>query len=91
MPSGQDRDTFAGLLLDIHATLSPALTILDGVWAMEGKGPGNGDPRHVGLIAASTDALALDLHIAGLLGAPGDLFPLGRAALSRGLIKGRSL
>ena len=84
---GQDRDTFAGLLLDIHATLAPALTILDGVWAMEGKGPGNGDPRHVGLIAASTDALALDLHIAGLLGAPGDLFPLGRAALSRGLIR----
>ncbi len=85
---GQDRDIFAGLLLDIHSTLAPALTILDGVWAMEGKGPGNGDPRHVGLIAASTDALALDLHIAGLLGAPGDLFPLGRAALSRGLIKG---
>lgn len=83
---GQDRELFAGLLLDIHATLAPALTILDGVWAMEGKGPSNGEAKHVGLIAASSDALALDLHLAKLLGAPDELFPLRQAAIRRGLI-----
>lgn len=83
---GQDRISFANLLLDIHATLAPAMTILDGVWAMEGRGPSNGEPKHVGVIAASTDALALDLHMARLLGAHDELFPLRQAAAQRGLL-----
>jgi uncharacterized protein (DUF362 family) len=37
--AGVDRPHFADLLLDIQQTLKPALTILDGVWGMEGRGP----------------------------------------------------
>lgn len=82
---GLSRDNFASLLLDIYLTVGPVLTILDGVWAMEGHGPSNGRPRKLGLIAASSDAVALDTLIAGLLGANLSQFPLHRTARARGI------
>jgi uncharacterized protein (DUF362 family)/Pyruvate/2-oxoacid:ferredoxin oxidoreductase delta subunit len=82
---GVDRDAFASLHLDIYQAIRPALTILDGVWAMEGHGPANGRPRRVNLIAAATDAVALDVSICRLLGAPLRSFPLYRAAKARGI------
>ena len=83
---GADRDTFASLLLDIERTVSPALTILDGVWGMHVLGPQNGEPFHYGFLAASNHALALDLTVCDLLGVPRSRFPLARAAQKRGLI-----
>ncbi len=83
---GLEREPFASLLLDIYRSVAPALTILDGVWGMEGRGPAGGRPRRVGLVAASRDALALDLAVAGLLGVPPRRFPLHRAARRRGLL-----
>jgi len=82
---GVDRDTFASLLLDIYLTVKPSLTILDGIWGMEGHGPANGRPRHLKLIAAGVDAVALDVGICHLLGVPLRAFPLYRAARSRGI------
>ncbi len=84
--AGVDRPAFANLLLDIHQALRPALTILDGVWGMEGQGPSNGRPRHLGLLAASADALALDLSLCRLLGVPLPSYPLYLAARQRGLL-----
>jgi uncharacterized protein (DUF362 family)/Pyruvate/2-oxoacid:ferredoxin oxidoreductase delta subunit len=83
--AGVDRDTFASLHLDIYQAIRPALTILDGVWAMEGHGPANGRPRRANLIAAATDAVALDVSICHLLGVPLRSFPLYRAAKARGI------
>jgi uncharacterized protein (DUF362 family)/Pyruvate/2-oxoacid:ferredoxin oxidoreductase delta subunit len=83
--TGLDRDTFASLHLDIYLTVKPALTLLDGVWAMEGYGPSNGKPRHLGMIAASEDAIALDLSICRILGIPLTVFPLYRTARTRGI------
>jgi ferredoxin len=83
--AGADRDTFASLHLDIYQALKPALTLLDGVWGMEGHGPSNGRPRRLNLIAAAKDAVALDVSICRLLGARLRSFPLYRAARSRGM------
>lgn len=83
--AGVSRDAFASLLLDIYLGVKPALTILDGVWGMEGNGPSNGDPRRLNLIAAAEDAVALDTALCGLLGVPPRSFPLWRAAQGRGL------
>ncbi|RPI73241.1 MAG: DUF362 domain-containing protein [Desulfobacteraceae bacterium] len=83
--AGVDRDTFVDLHLDIYQTVKPSLTILDGVWAMEGNGPSNGRPRHLGLIAASRDAVSLDVCICHVLGASLHSFPLYRAARKRGI------
>ena len=81
--AGVSRDTFASLLLDIYLTVGPALTIMDGVWGMEGNGPANGSPRHLKLIAAAADAVALDVGICHLFGVPPRSFPLYRSALER--------
>lgn len=83
--AGVNRDTFASLLLDIHFAVKPALTILDGVWGMEGRGPSNGTPRKLDLIAASEDAVALDMTMCRVLGVSPNMFPLYRAAKARGL------
>ena len=49
------------MLLDLAAFISPRLTIMDAVVAMEGDGPGAGDPRPVGLLLGSENPLALDV------------------------------
>lgn len=87
MHAGTNRILFADLLLDICRTVKPALTILDAVWGMQGRGPNNGTPCHLGFLAASCDPLAMDLALAPLLGAHPASFPLYSAAVRRGLAK----
>lgn len=82
--AGVDRDTFARLLLEVYLAVRPSLTVLDGVWGMEGHGPSNGRPRKLGLVAASEDAVALDMAICLVLGLPLRSFPLYRAARVHG-------
>lgn len=83
--AGVDRETFASLLLDIYTAAGPALTILDGVWGMEGRGPSNGTPRKLDIIAASGDAVALDAVVCRILGVSPGMYPLYRAAAVRGI------
>ena len=45
--AGLDRMTFASLLMDIYGAVKPGLSILDGIWGMEGRGPSNGKPQAV--------------------------------------------
>ncbi|HWR57434.1 MAG TPA: DUF362 domain-containing protein, partial [Thermodesulfovibrionales bacterium] len=59
--AGVEKERFAQLLVQIYKAIRPSITILDGILAMEGRGPGkSGTPRELGLIMGSTDALALD-------------------------------
>ena len=58
--SRQGSEYFARMLLDLHTLINPPLSIVDGIIAMEGKGPGFGNPRDLGLIIAGTDAVAVD-------------------------------
>jgi len=81
--AGVDRDSFASLLIDIYLCIRPALTILDGIWGMEGHGPANGKARRINIIAAAEDAIALDVAVCHMLGIPLRSFPLYRAAHKR--------
>lgn len=54
---------FSRLLRAIHDVMPPSLSIADGVVGMEGEGPSNGRPVPLSFLAASTDAVALDLAI----------------------------
>lgn len=83
--TGLNREAFASLLLHIYEAVAPALTILDGIWGMEGEGPGNGEPCQLNLLGAAQDAVALDTTICRLLDIPLDSFPLYRAARERGI------
>ena len=60
----QKRDDFADMLLDLHLALHPRFTIIDGIIAMEGQGPGSGTPRDLGSLFAARDATALDAALA---------------------------
>jgi uncharacterized protein (DUF362 family) len=56
------------LLPALHRILRPALTLMDGIVGMEGRGPVNGKPRRLDLILGSTDGLALDATAMRLVG-----------------------
>ena len=54
------RDQFASLIVGIATVAKPAFSLMDAVIALEGPGPANGTPTHMGLLLASTDPVALD-------------------------------
>ena len=89
--SHPDRQDFADVVLDLTEFLAPRLSIMDGVLAMEGEGPGaSGTPRRVGLLLASESPLALDAAAAELMGLPRASNPLLLAAQRRGLTPNRA-
>ncbi len=61
---------FVKVLLDIFKIKKPHLSIMDGVLAMEGDGPGSGKPRKAGLILASSDAVSLDAVVSEIVRLP---------------------
>ena len=88
--SHPDRTDFADVVLDLTDFLSPRLSIMQGVLAMEGEGPGaSGTPRRVGLLLVSENPLALDVAAAELMGLPRESNPLLLAAQRRGLTPNR--
>ncbi len=69
MRAGVDRIMFAKLLVQIYQAAAPAFTIVDGILALEGQGPGkSGQPRELGFLVGGADAHAVDKTICTLLG-----------------------
>lgn len=60
---------FSQMLVALNLLLKPKvrLHIMDGVMAMEGNGPRNGDPVHIGVLLFSTDPVALDTVMCNLI------------------------
>ena len=81
---GRDFDRFADLLLDIWLAVRPRINLVDAIVCMEGNGPGSGTPVRRGVLAASSDALALDRALTEWFQA-GDT-PILRRAARRGLL-----
>lgn len=55
-----DKVKFGRMLVDIAKHISPCLTIVDGIEAMQGSGPLNGTPYPLRLMACGQDMTALD-------------------------------
>lgn len=70
--AGRMTDNFAHVLLQIYETVQPEWSLIDGILSMQGNGPNAGEPRHVGIICASRDAIALDSVVTYLVGFPTD-------------------
>ncbi|MDP3765225.1 MAG: DUF362 domain-containing protein, partial [Nanoarchaeota archaeon] len=72
-----DMEYFANMLLDLYALLRKkvVLNIMDGVYGMEGNGPCSGNPKFAGVLAASSDAVALDFIMCKLIGLNVDNLP----------------
>jgi len=82
-------DLFSRMLVDLNRFLRPRLFVMDGIVAMEGNGPQNGTPRSMGVLLFSTDPVALDATVCGMVGldpalvlpiAYGEELGLGRAS-----------
>jgi len=56
------------LLATLHQVLRPKLAVMDGIVAMEGRGPANGKPRRLDVVLASRDSVALDATAMRLIG-----------------------
>lgn len=80
LKAGADKELFAEMLLDVYRLREPDLNIVDAVVAMEGDGPGSGDPRPVGLLLAGANAVAVDVIAAEIAGIPKKLLYLENAA-----------
>lgn len=68
-------DSFARMLIDLNKYVSPRFYIMDGIVAMEGNGPGSGDPTPMNVILLSTDPVALDGVFARLVYLKPELVP----------------
>lgn len=81
MRTGVDRLMFGRLLVQIYQAVAPAFTIVDGILALEGQGPGkSGRPRELGLLVGGANGHAVDKTICTLLGLdPGQLLTCAQA------------
>ncbi|HIJ57626.1 MAG TPA: DUF362 domain-containing protein [Deltaproteobacteria bacterium] len=69
MRAGVNRHMFTTLLVQIYRAIDPSLTIIDGILAMEGQGPGKGgSPRRLDVLVASNNAAAADAVVCNILG-----------------------
>ena len=64
---------FSQMLVDLNLFLKPRLFIMDGIIAMEGNGPRNGDARKMNVLLFSTDPVALDATVCRLINLNPDL------------------
>jgi len=63
-------DRFTSALADIYSVSNPQLTVIDGYFAMEGNGPGSGEPVKLDLILAGYDGVALDTTVCNITEIP---------------------
>ncbi|MFA5092871.1 MAG: DUF362 domain-containing protein [Candidatus Omnitrophota bacterium] len=92
---------FAKILVDIYQETKPALTIIDGILAMEGDGPAtSGKIRQLNLLLGGADCVALDTVMAKIMGITGKEVlstkeavrrNLGEGQLSKILVEGESI
>jgi len=85
--TGVNRYLFAKLLVQTCMVVNPSVTILDGILAMEGQGPGRGGiPRRMGILVGSADPVLLDMAVCRMLGIDPFSLMTNRAALDMGLV-----
>jgi len=76
---------FQSMILEVFKLRVPDLFIMDAIVGMQGNGPAGKDLRHIGLIMASDNAVALDAVMARMVNlAPRDL-PVLPLAAAQGL------
>jgi uncharacterized protein (DUF362 family) len=80
MEAGKDADRFGDMLVETARSINPDLTILDGIIGHEGNGPSAGEPRDLGVLAASTDVFAIDVAMLEILKIDPTIVPISRAA-----------
>ncbi len=81
---GKNADDFCGLLIDIYKFLNPVLTIIDGVFVMDGPGPIRGRTRPLGWLIGGTDPIACEAICCKLVNINPDGLPIIKTAKQKG-------
>jgi len=81
---GSRQDEFCELLIDIYRFLNPALTIIDAVTAMDGRGPIRGRARPLGWLIGGTDPIACETICAKLVNIEPEDIPIIKTAKQTG-------
>jgi len=76
----QGAEPFSQMLVDLLLAVHPSLTVMDAVLGMHGNGPRNGQPKQIGAILASTDAVAVDAVACQMVGINPMMVPTTRVA-----------
>ena len=76
---------FARMLADLNTVVTPALHVMDGIVAMDGNGPGSGDPFPINAILVSTDPVALDAAFCKLVDLDPELVATNVACMEAGV------
>ena len=77
---------FANIMVDLNEYLRPCLYLCDAVDGMEGNGPTQGTPRHLGLLLGGTNPYAIDRVCAEITGIREEELLYLTAAKNRGLL-----
>jgi uncharacterized protein (DUF362 family)/Pyruvate/2-oxoacid:ferredoxin oxidoreductase delta subunit len=87
--AGIDRWAFARLLVEVCRVVSPTVTLLDGILAMQGQGPGKGGtPRYLGILMGSDDPFSLDSVVCRCLRVPEERLFTTKVARQLGYLDG---
>jgi uncharacterized protein (DUF362 family)/NAD-dependent dihydropyrimidine dehydrogenase PreA subunit len=79
---------FSEMLVNLYKLVTPALSIVDAIVAMEGNGPSSGKPYELGLLIAGGDGVAVDAIAARTIGFDDSFVDTIRLAAEMGLGEG---
>ncbi|MCJ7673600.1 MAG: DUF362 domain-containing protein [Sedimentisphaerales bacterium] len=77
---GKNFADFCELIIDIYNFLHPAFTIIDGVMAMDGRGPIRGRTRPLGWLIGGTDPIACEIVCSKLVNIEPEDVPIIKTA-----------
>ncbi|QVK21009.1 DUF362 domain-containing protein [Mycoplasmatota bacterium] len=78
---------FGNMLVDVCTHISPTLSFMDGIIAMEGEGPGSGNPRQMNTILTSTSPYHLDVVASKMINIDPKTIPTVYNSIERGIVK----
>ncbi|WP_354635576.1 DUF362 domain-containing protein [Planktothricoides raciborskii] len=85
MEAGKDANHFGLMLVETARVIAPDLTIVDAIIGHEGNGPSGGEPRELGVLAASPDVFACDRALIEIVNVDPNIIPTITASQRLGL------
>jgi len=78
--NGGQEELFCEFLIEVYKILRPAFTLIDGIVAMDGRGPIQGRARPLGLLISGLEPISCELVCTRLAGFEPDDIPIIRTA-----------
>ncbi|MBP7651768.1 DUF362 domain-containing protein, partial [Candidatus Dependentiae bacterium] len=80
-----DNIKFADMIVDLYELITPELSVIDGITAMEGNGPGAGTPKDLNCLIVSNNAAAADICALKIIDQKPENTPITNCCIKRGL------